>query len=337
MLSGCAGIVKPKIPVSTGTPWPTDGWQAARPETQGMDAQRLEQMQARIKSEQIPLHSLLIIRHGVIVSENYYSGYQKDTQHELYSVTKSFISTLVGIAFDQGKLTALDQKALELLGETSSTYADAQKQAITLENLLTMTTGLGWTEGDVTYRQMYMSPNWVNMVLSLPMTAEPGKTFNYCSGCSHILSAILQRQTGGTEAFAMKNLFGPLGITNYRWEKDNQAIPIGGWGLQLTSRDMAKLGYLYLHQGQWEGRQVVSSAWVKTATQKHVPTDGNLGYGYQWWTYPSGNAYTALGRGGQTVFVAPDQDLIVVTTADLPAGHDPIFDLIDNYILPAAK
>ncbi len=120
--------------------------------------------------------------------------------------------------------------------------------------------------------------------------------FNYCSGCSHVLSAIIQAKTRmNTRDFAEKELFRPSGITDVRWDADAQGIPIGGWGLQITPRDMAKLGYLYLRDGVWEGRQIVSSAWVKAATEKHTPTDGPLGYGYQWWTYPRWGAYAALG------------------------------------------
>jgi CubicO group peptidase (beta-lactamase class C family) len=136
--------------------------------------------------------------------------------------------------------------------------------------------------------------------------------------------------------FAEQYLFKPLGITNARWDTDAEGIPVGGWGLQLTPRDMAKLGYLYLRHGQWAGQQIVSSEWVANATRNHTETDGELGYGYQWWTYPSLNAYTALGRDGQTVFVIPEKDLIVVTTAEMD-NHDPIFQLIQRYILPAVQ
>ena len=139
-----------------------------------------------------------------------------------------------------------------------------------------------------------------------------------------------------TRDFAEKELFRPLGITDVRWDADSQGIPIGGWGLQITPRDMAKLGYLYLRDGVWDGQQIVSSAWVKAATEKHTPTDGPLGYGYQWWTYPKWGAYAALGRYGQMIFVVPDLDLIVVTTA-AAGGHDAIFRLIEQYIVPAAQ
>jgi CubicO group peptidase (beta-lactamase class C family) len=136
--------------------------------------------------------------------------------------------------------------------------------------------------------------------------------------------------------FADQYLFKPLGISNVRWDLDAEGTPIGGWGLQLTPRDMAKLGYLYLRSGQWDGQPIVSAKWVENATRVHTETDGPLGYGYQWWTYPPLAAYTALGRGGQTIFVIPELDLVIVTTAAMN-GHDEIFQIIQQYILPAVQ
>ncbi len=318
--------------------WPTNGWRTSTPEQQGMDAQKLAQMLDDIKRQGLNLHSLLIIRNGYIVGETYFGSYGQNTTHELYSCTKSFISTLVGIALDKGYIDRLDGPVQVFFPSRTWQNSDARKQAMTLENLLTMTSGLAWEEGDPVYRQMYMSRDWVQYVMDIPMREQPGSTFNYCSGCSHVLSSIVQNKTGmNTRDFAQKVLFGPLGISNYDWQTDAQGIPIGGWGLQLTPRDMAKLGFLYLHQGTWEGKQVVSANWVQTATSKHTGTDGNLGYGYQWWTYPTFGAYTALGRYGQTIFVIPNLNLIVVTTAAEETGHDKIFPLIDKYIVPAAQ
>jgi CubicO group peptidase (beta-lactamase class C family) len=136
--------------------------------------------------------------------------------------------------------------------------------------------------------------------------------------------------------FADQYLFQPLGISNMQWDTNPDGVPIGGWGLQMTPRDMAKLGYLYLQDGQWNGQQIVSAQWVKNATQTHTETDGSLGYGYQWWTYPSLKAYTALGRYGQTIFVIPEADLVIVTTAQME-NHDAIFQLIEEYIMPAVQ
>jgi len=343
ILSGCqtqlatrpSAISHP--PSAAPSYWPTAGWRTSSPAEQGMDAAKLGAMLEAVKSQNLNLHSLLVIRNGYIVSESYFGSNGPNTRHELFSCTKSFIATLMGIAIDKGYVGGVGQLAADLLEGRTFQNESAAKSAMTLEHLLTMTTGLDWIEGDPTYRAMYGSRDWVRYVMDLPMRDQPGDEFNYCSGCSHVLSAIIQAKTRmNTRDFAEQELFRPLGITDVRWDADSQGIPIGGWGLQITPRDMAKLGYLYLHDGVWEGRQIVSSAWVKAAIEKHTPTDGPLGYGYQWWTYPRWGAYAALGRYGQMIFVVPDLDLIVVTTA-AAGGHDAIFGLIDQYIVPAAQ
>jgi CubicO group peptidase (beta-lactamase class C family) len=322
-------------PVESTEIWPTKEWLTSTPAEQGMDPEKLAAMLEAVQQKTIDLHSLLVIRHGYIVSETYFQNNNQRLIHELYSCTKSFISTLVGIAIDQGYIQSLDQKILDFFPGQTFQGTDNSKAAITLEDMLTMTSGLGWAESDSTNRDLYMSRDWVKFVLDFPMTDPPGKKFNYCTGCTHVVSVLLKNATGQKTAdFAQKNLFAPLGITNYYWATDKSGNANGGWGLQLAPRDMAKLGYLYLHKGVWESRQIVSQAWVDTATQKHVPTDGSLGYGYQWWVYPSYGAYTALGLEGQTIFVIPSLDLIVVTTARIP-DHQPIFDLIDQFIVPS--
>jgi CubicO group peptidase (beta-lactamase class C family) len=318
-----------------GQDWPTQGWRSATPESQGMDAAQVAKGMDYIDQNGIALHSLLIIRHGAIVSETYFSTYNAETLHELWSVTKSFTSTAVGIAKDQGKLQDVEQRVLGFFPEQEFANMDARKESMRVRDLLTMTSGLDWVEGDSTFQAMYSSRDWVKFMLDLPMVTDPGSEFLYCSGCSHILSAIIQQSTGqNLRDFAQDNLFKPLGIRDYTWEGDSQGISIGGWGLSLAPRDMAKLGYLFLRKGQWEGKQIVSQGWVETATQKQVTTEGTDGYGYQWWVFPEMGGYAALGLYGQTVFVAPEKDLIIVTTAG-EKDHDRIFHLIENYILNA--
>lgn len=357
LLAGCVGLrpatPAPNAPMPPPAPgpqaaaapdqataadyWPTQGWRTAAAEAQGMDAVKLAAALDAVKQSGLNLHSLLVIRNGTIVSETYFGAYNQETRHELYSCTKSFVATLVGIAIDRGKISGVARPVKEFFPGRTFKNWDTGKQALTLEHLLTMTAGLAWVEGDPAYRELYLSRDWVQFMLDKPMVAPPGSRFNYCSGCSHVLSAIVQGQTGmNTRKFAEQELFGLLGITNLDWSTDSAGIPIGGWGLQLTPRDMAKLGYLYLHRGLWDGRQVVSAAWVQAATTSHTGADGPLGYGYQWWVYPRFGAYTALGRDGQTIFVVPDLDLVVVTTA-ATSGHDAIFQLIEQYIVPAAQ
>jgi CubicO group peptidase (beta-lactamase class C family) len=341
LLAACSAAPHTTLPptlsslTTTSAYWPTQDWRTAIPEEQGMDSSRLASMLVWVQQQHLNLHSLLIIRKGYIVSETYFDSYRLDDRHQLYSCTKSFIATLIGIALDRGDIQRIDQPVMDFFPGSTFANLDAQQQAMTLEDLLTMRSGLDWQEGDPVYREMVMSRDWVKFVLDKRMVQAPGSQFNYCSGCSHVLSAILQQAAGvNTRDYAEQNLFEPLGITNLRWDSDPSRIPNGGWGLQITPREMAKLGYLYLHDGEWDGRQVVSAAWVKTATEKHTTTDGQLGYGYQWWVYPSYGAYTALGLEGQTIFVVPQSDLIVVTTAATD-GHDQIFQLIEEFILPS--
>lgn len=349
LISGCTpapALPSPSTPPTTSAEfYPTQGWRSATPESQGMDPGLIAQALAAVQSERIGLHSLLVIRHGYIVSETYFQGQTAATRHELYSVTKSFTGTLVGIAVQQN-LLELNRPVLTYFPTRSFSNIDARKQALTVENLLTMTAGLDWTESDASYTAMYRSSDWISYMLNLPMAAEPGKVFLYNSGASHVLSGLLNEvlRPQGLEpySFAQKVLFRPLGIDPL-WERDSQNIPIGGWGLQITPRDMAKLGYLYLHEGLWEGQQVVPAEWVRAATQKQAPTvPGDLGYGYQWWVYPLKGeyarypAYAAQGRFGQTIFVVSALDLVLVTTAQID-NHDPIYKLIDQYIVPAAK
>jgi CubicO group peptidase (beta-lactamase class C family) len=337
---GTASLAATVVPTSTAASaayWPTQGWRTSSPEEQGMDAQQLAEMLKVIKEKKLNLHSLLIIRNGYLVSETYFGSYQQGDRHELYSCTKSFIATLIGIALDKGYLKGTDQRILDFFPKQTFANPDERKSAMTLEDTLTMRTGLDWEEGDPAYRAMYRSSDWVKYVLDEPMVAAPGKQFNYCSGCSHVLSAILQQATGtDTREFADQYLFQPLGISHVVWDVDSSAIAIGGWGLQLTPRDMAKLGYLYLHQGQWDGQQVVSAKWVEDATRTHAEAGDDLDYGYQWWTYSALGAYMALGRYGQTILVIPELDLIVVTTAQMD-NHDEIFNLVQHHILPAVQ
>jgi CubicO group peptidase (beta-lactamase class C family) len=327
----------PAQPPASVAYWPTDDWRTSTPAEQGLQAEKLTQMLAEIQKQDLKLHSLLVIRHGYLVSETYYGSFQQDTRHDLYSVTKSFIATLIGIALDQGRIDSTGQRVVDFFPGQSFANLDAHKQAMTLEDVLTMRTGLDWLEGTPAYQELYMSPDWVQYMLDKPMVQAPGSQFNYCSGCSHILSAILQQTTGANPRdYAETNLFTPLGISKASWEANPAGIPIGGWGLKLTPREMAKLGYLYLHGGQWDGQQVVSAAWVENATRSHTGTGDGLGYGYQWWTIPNAGGYAALGLFGQTVLVIPGSDLVIVATAQMP-GHDEIFRLVEQYILPAVQ
>jgi CubicO group peptidase (beta-lactamase class C family) len=348
LMTGCisAPAVSPTptaaLPSSTAAPtmeqgeyWPTDGWRTSTPEAQGMDGGDLDQMIDAVKTRKLNLDSLLVIRNGYIVQETYFGSQSADQRHIQFSVTKSFVSTLIGIALDRGLIGGIDRRVLDFFPEVTITDPDPREEKMTLEDLLTMRSGLNWSDTDQDFNSLFRRTDWVQHMLNLPMVADPGTVFMYCSGCTNLLSAALQEAAGKTARdFGQEALFQPLGISDLVWETDPTGKSIGGWGLFLAPRDMAKLGYLYLNRGEWDGKRIVSAAWVDDATRKHTATDGNLGYGYQWWTYPSWNAYAALGRDGQTIFVIPGSKVIVVTTAG-GVGHDKIFQLIEDYVYPA--
>jgi CubicO group peptidase (beta-lactamase class C family) len=317
---------------------PAGGWKVAVPETQGMDSEKLAQMFESVRSKQLPLNSLLIVRNGFLVTEAYFYPYDQNTKHVQFSCTKSVISALMGIAISKGIIHGVDQPMLSFFpGKTPKQMKDGWDGMI-LEDVLTMRTGLDWKDRDSDFSNLYRSGDWVQFMLDLPVIDTPGSQFIYCSGCSHLLSAAIEETSGsGTLDFARSFLFGPLGISDYSWETDRSGIPIGGWGLSLTPRDMAKFGFLYLHRGEWNGQQVIPASWVQASVEKHTDSDSSLGYGYQWWVYPKFGAFTALGREGQTIFVIPDLNMVIVTTAQGMPDHEEIFGLIEDYIVPASS
>jgi CubicO group peptidase (beta-lactamase class C family) len=326
--------------------WPTDGWRSAAPEEQGMNSEILLKMIEAIKEEQLPLHSLLIVRNGYLVGEIYPYPYTADQVHIVQSVTKSVIGALTGIAIEQGKIKDVDEPLLSSFPEENVLNPDEKKTAITMENLLSLTAGLDCPEDPSLGKPiMQTSGNWVGFMLDQPMVSRPGEKFNYCTGEAHLLSAILQKATGmSTRTYANQMLFSPIGIKpllEARWPSDPQGVTLGGYGLGLTPQEMAKFGYLFLNKGKWDGTMVLPSQWVKTSTTRHNQGDGKKDYGYLWWIDPQGKWYAALGRNGQHIFVYPTENMVVVFTAALPTGDDadliPLQKLLDQYILPAVK
>jgi CubicO group peptidase (beta-lactamase class C family) len=310
-----------------------------------MDSRRLAEAVDFILEENFGVHSMTVIRNGYMVTDCYFYPYAPGYVHDLASCTKSFTATLIGIAIQQGYIRDVEHPLLDFFPERVVANIDRQKEAITLEHVLMMSSGLEChaEPNEITLFQMMMSPDWVQFMLDLPMRDEPGARFEYCSGGSHLLSAII-RQTTGMDAltFAGLQLFGPLGIDNVAWPYDPQGINNHGWGdLHMEPHDMAKLGFVYLHKGMWEGQQIVSPAWVDTATSRHVsfPLKTRFnGYGYQWWTDTSGY-YGARGRGGQAIIAVPPKNLVIVLTggdgskrAEKKRG-----ELIERFLIPAAE
>lgn len=342
-LAGCTPSSPTPTPLAY---WPTDGWRSAAPEEQGMDSEKLAQMVEHIQQEKLDLQSLLIVRNGYLVSELYGYPYSAGQVHWIASVTKSVIGALVGIAIQKGYIKDIHQPLFSLLPDQGVANLDEKKKAITLEDLMTQTSGLDCHENPAPGEAfMQASENWVQFMLDLPMAAQPGTKFNYCTGAVHVLSAVLQKATGmSAREFANQNLFAPVGIgpiPEARWPSDPQGVTCGGYGLALTPGEMAKFGYLFLNQGQWDGKTIVPASWVAVSAASHANRGDEKEYGYLWWIDPQGKWYAALGRAGQHIFVYPAENLVVVFTADLPYTNDadliPLQELLDEYILPAVK
>jgi CubicO group peptidase (beta-lactamase class C family) len=319
------------------------------PEQEGMDSQILTKADDTIRKTMPSVLSFMVVRHGKTVYEKYYRGNNPDSLVVVYSVTKSIISALTGIAISEGYLSNVDRKLTDIFPHYFNDNYDPRKREITLKHLLTMTAGL--EIADETGEAWAKSPDCCKYVIDRPLVYNPGEKFDYNSGLTNVLSVILTKTTGmTTREFADKNLFGPLGITNYTWAQDPQGYYIGGWGLRLTPRDMAKFGYLYLREGMHNGEQIVPRQWVQESVSLHSYPEKTDGYGYAWWLdniedrihNKKYQAFLALGYGGQFIWVVPELDIITVITVKEESPEDTpeyvaIWHLIHNYVLPAVR
>jgi CubicO group peptidase (beta-lactamase class C family) len=369
-----------------------DGWATASLDDVGMNKVVLGELIERIASKEIKnVHGILIVKNGKLVFEEYFEGYtfaysgpwssvlnfrgertdfRIDTPHNLASVTKSITSALVGIAVDQGLIQYVDEPVFSYFPDYAY-LRDEQKDRITLEHLLTMTSGLRWNElelwlGDMEHDliQLFLVPDPMRYVLAKPVVAEPGTAWYYNGGGVNVLGEVIREASGmRIDEFAERYLFAPLGITEYEWDHISPDMIHASGNLKLRPRDMAKFGYLYLNGGTWKGQQIISQEWVERSTKASVPIpweslEGILGdeyadlpethgdsYGYLWWlkTYhadaQSVDAYFASGWGGQRIYVFPGLDMVVVLTGGNYGAKqkEPVDEIITQYVLPAAQ
>ncbi len=294
------------------------------------------------------LKSLLIYKDDKLVFERYFNDSTKDTQSNVFSVTKSFVSALIGIAIDSGKIENTKVKISEYLPEYFKDINDEDKESITIEHLLTMTPG--FIENFPEFVQSFYT-DAIKYTLDLPLNYKPGEKFQYANSSSHLLSVIIRKATGeNAETFANKYLFNQLGIKDYSWTTERQGDNIGASDLYLRSRDMLKFGILYLKKGNWNGKQLISENWVNESTTKKIDAyeDNvglqNKGYGYQWWLDTTGDDdyFSAIGHGGQFISVVKDLNLVVVATSVPPeeaiySDSPQIKEILYNVIIPALQ
>jgi CubicO group peptidase (beta-lactamase class C family) len=288
-----------------------------------MDSAVLSRTMRDIGAEGKRLHSLLVVRNGCLVIEAYWPPYRRDQKHYLNSATKSILSALVGIAVHDGTLHE-DDFVSSHLPDYVRADGDPRTGTIRLRQLLTMSSGISWSQAasENTSDQMGHSADWVRFIFDRPMAAEPGSVTNYSNGDSHVLSAVLQRATGKTALdFARTRLFQPLGIEDVAWDADPQGRSIGSAALQMRPVDMAKVGVLYMKDGEFERRRILDPEWVRKSLtgQVKMPTRGGVAdYGYYWWLYPERRMFEAWGGAGQRISVLRDVGVVVVMTADIP-------------------
>ena len=293
-----------------------DLWLVSAMSEQGIDSAAVAAGLSRLAESPTRL-SLILMRNGYIVYEQYFNGSQAADSNNIASVSKSILSALVGIAFDQGYFQTVDDRVADYLPDYFVDADDPRLLDLRLRHLLTMTHGLDWKE-NASERALTGSANWVADILSLPTINEPGARFHYSTGASQLMSAILTEATGMSACeFAHRYLFEPLGIEAEFWGVDPQGYSTGGHSVSMTAREMARFGQLFLQEGRWQGEQVVPGWWVVASTSPQVDIGNDYaGYGYYWWLnrIAGYDIYSALGAAGQILHVIPGLQLVMVTT-----------------------
>lgn len=323
--------------------FPKEKWTLSTLEEHCLDRALVEKG-ARHLARTYNYSSLVVIRHGELVFEEYFTRTPNpDRSVEIYSITKSYLSALTGIAIDQGLLDSLDHKVFEYFPEYFTPETDARMVQVTLRDLLTMSVDFQWViENDLSVTPWVNSGNMVKSAINLKFPNIPlaKSEFNYCTPNTQILSGVLTKLIGEPlRTYAQRNLFTPLGIPerNWSWGMDDQGNYLGGYGMYIRPRDVARFGVLYANQGWWDGRQIISPAWVQESTTSKIRTPQWMDYGYLWWIHqnPELFIYEGRGSGGHVLTIVPSLDLVVVVMGvgggDLP---DPDF-VIHEYILKA--
>ena len=341
--------------------WPDAAWRQARPQDVNSDETKLAGLVTRIRAGDFgAVHGLVIVRKGYVITDEYF-GWNADTIHTMQSVTKSVTSLLTGIAIDRKLLRGVGEPMTELF----SAYApianlDDRKRAMTVRDVLTMRTGFDWNEdvyaGSPLEKLNNLQTDWIRFVVDWPMIAAPGTSWVYNSGGAIALGGGLGIAAGmNTADFARQFLLRPIGVTDDKWARGYpDLLPHMGGGLYMTTRDLARVGYLVLRNGKWKDQQVVPSAWITESTSRATTPGRQLNgrsfdYGYLWWILPLDGitgasrsrddvAITASGAYGQWLFVVPRYDLVVAINSDIQSGNYPGgTEMLTNHILPAMR
>ncbi len=303
------------------------------PESQGVDSAAILDFIETANEKVDTMHSFMLLRHGQVVAEAWWQPEAADKPHVLWSLSKSFTSTAVGLAVAEGKLS-IDDPVLKFFPDDAPAEPSANLKAMRVRDLLTMATG---HQDEMNLRT---ATNWTPEFLALPVPHKPGTHFKYNTPATYMLSAIVQQVTGQTVLeYLRPRLFEPLGIADPTWDASPQGVSIGGFGLYLRTEDIAKFGQLYLQKGQWQGKQLVPADWIEQATSKQVSNgsdperDWDQGYGFQFWRSRHG-AYRGDGKDGQFCIVLPEQDAVIAITANT-SDMQAELNIVWDKLLPA--
>jgi CubicO group peptidase (beta-lactamase class C family) len=303
-----------------------------------VDVELIEQMKQDIGKNNINIKSFILIKDGETIDETYFDPSAQNSPARIFSCTKSVLSALTGIAIDEGRIASVDVKITDMLDMHNISISDEAISDITLKDALTMSSGLSICPSDEYLREH----DPIKYILEQPMESEPESVFAYTGTGPHIVSAIIRKATGmETSLYAQEKLFDPLSIAPPEWTKDLSGLAVGGSGLYLTPRQLAKLGMLYLGEGVYDGKRIISREWVRESTGFAIDTsfkknDGETsGYGYYWWLNGFGG-YAAHGYAGQYIFVLPEKNAVAVFTSQLGEPDFPIpYGLMEQYVVPA--
>lgn len=281
----------------------------SRPEREGIPSSTISALlDSLFAIPQTDIHSVMVLRHGKVIAEVYPEPFKAEYQHTQYSCSKTFVSAAVGLAVDANLLRVTDRVAT-FFPDKLPAEVTPELASMTIHDLLIMASGI---DPDGNLRAV--NTNWLEPLLAKPVST-PGKLFKYDSLCTYLLSAIVQRVTGKTVfAYLQEKIFNDLHIEKVSWEESPEGITTGGWGLFIQPESLAKMGQFLLQKGRWNGKQLLSEAWVNQMMQSHIDTGGGRGYGYQMWEASKDGAFRADGRFGQYIVVMPKQDMVVVIT-----------------------
>lgn len=388
-ITGCGKTTEPNSEAAASTSWPGETWQISTPVAEGFDPAPIDAFIADIEVGKYDLvDHLLIIRHGRVVVDqsfsqdygavsaalepdqkvglnrtdeqynyedpNWHPFYKGTALHSMQSITKSVTSAAIGVALDEGLIESVDVPILGYFDAYEFDRSDPRKAKITLEDLLTMRSGIDWvTEGSFSDPNhstvgLEASTNWIQFVLDRPMDQLPGTVWEYNDGASVLIGKILREATGErVEDWARDKLFGPLGITDFYWKTTPDGETDTEGGLFLKAHDLARIGHLFVNDGEWNGKQVLSADWIAASVKPHIAdvspsNDGrNSGYSYQWWVpeHENGEAkvYGGIGFGGQRLIVVPEHNIVAVLTGwNIFGNPEPVEVALREQVIPDA-